>query len=374
MANENGHLTFFKTAHSLTAVFISRSVSLSKDGSDWKAFCCGHPIPVESEVLASVSDKLDSKGLEALLHLLEEGELCCGNSDQKFVSFLKSKGEKSFSADGETVVAFIDAGSDGTPTVRTTSCSILVKHGRCDCCSQYRDTLRTSFNRWKARNASGTSSSSSDRTNLRYLDHRQIAQRYKNLRSRLHTAESKVRLLLEKQTEEKGISLDKETHDDLEQIMKGMTTEVRSQWEEGSFRRIFWEQQLEALKVKDSRQIRWLPAMIRWCLHLRFKSSGAYRSLRESGAVVLPSERTLIDYTHWCKRGAGFIPDVDELLLKEIGDLGEERRKYVVLCFDEMKIKENLVFDKHSFSLVGFYNMGDVSNAISEVESQSAGK
>ena len=156
--------------------------------------------------------------------------------------------------------------------------------------------------------------------------------------------------------------------------MKGMTTEVRSQWEEGSFRRIFWEQQLEALKVKDSRQIRWLPAMIRRCLHLRFKSSGAYRSLRESGAVVLPSERTLIDYTHWCKRGAGFIPDVDEILLKEIGDLGEERRKYVVLCFDEMKIKENLVFDKHSFSLVGFYNMGDVSNAISEVQSQSAGK
>lgn len=35
-----------------------------------------------------------------------------------------------------------------------------------------------------------------------------------------------------------------------------------------SFQRIFWEQQLEASKQKDSRTMRWHPLMIRWCLYL----------------------------------------------------------------------------------------------------------
>ena len=38
-----------------------------------------------------------------------------------------------------------------------------------------------------------------------------------------------------------------------------------------SFKRIFWEQQVEAASKKDSRSMRWHPLMIRWCLHLRHR-------------------------------------------------------------------------------------------------------
>ena len=31
----------------------------------------------------------------------------------------------------------------------------------------------------------------------------------------------------------------------------------------------------------------------------------------------------------------------------------------LLLLFDEMKIKENLIFDKHTWSLIGFIDLGD---------------
>lgn len=46
----------------------------------------------------------------------------------------------------------------------------------------------------------------------------------------------------------------------------------------------------------------------------------------------------------------------------------------MVLAFDEMKIREDLVFDKHSCSLLGFVNLGDVTNALDEFEGQCKGE
>ena len=83
---------------------------------------------------------------------------------------------------------------------------------------------------------------------------------------------------------------------------------------------------------------------------MKFISSGGYHALRRSGLIALPSERTLSDYTHWLRAGVGFIPEVDVQLVKE----ATEKDRFVVLVWDEMKIKEDLVFDKHSYILIGF--------------------
>ena len=40
---------------------------------------------------------------------------------------------------------------------------------------------------------------------------------------------------------------------------------------DNSFQCIFWEQQLQAAKQKDSCSMRWHPLMIRWCLYLQHK-------------------------------------------------------------------------------------------------------
>ena len=103
--------------------------------------------------------------------------------------------------------------------------------------------------------------------------------------------------------------------------------------------------------------------MIRRCLNLKLISSGAYGALRSSGVLVLPSERTLRDYTHWVKAASGFIEDVDKQLMDDtkIKDL-QEFQKFVCLLFDEVRIKEQLVYDKHSCEIIGFVNLGDVNN------------
>ena len=149
--------------------------------------------------------------------------------------------------------------------------------------------------------------------------------------------------------------------DDLTSIMEEMSNDVRKMNPEQSFRRLFWEQQLQAINAKDVRQVRWHPALIKWCLHLKFKSSSAYHALRSTGVLTLPSERTLRDYTHWIKGEVGFQVSVNRQLIKE-AKIREEKDEYVTLVFDEMKVREDLVFDKHSCRLVGFVNLGEINN------------
>ena len=67
-------------------------------------------------------------------------------------------------------------------------------------------------------------------------------------------------------------------------------------------------------------------------------SSKTYEIIRESGFILLPSKRTLQDYTHWIKLQPGFNADVFEYLRKEVNVDGlSDWEKYVVLlvsCFN----------------------------------------
>ena len=47
-----------------------------------------------------------------------------------------------------------------------------------------------------------------------------------------------------------------------------------------------------------------------------------------------------------------------------------EKDRYVVLLWDEMKVKENLVFDKHVRQLTGFIDVGDIHNHLDNSERQ----
>ena len=71
-------------------------------------------------------------------------------------------------------------------------------------------------------------------------------------------AEMKVQRLEEKigvSTEKSGIEVDEELHDDLTQIMMERTSEVQKKCGSECFQSIFWEQQLQALKAKNSIQV-----------------------------------------------------------------------------------------------------------------------
>ena len=106
---------------------------------------------------------------------------------------------------------------------------------------------------------------------------------------------------------------------------------------------------MKAASVKDARAMRWHPLMVKWCLYLQHKSSGAYELMRESGVIKLPSQRTLKDYTHYIQATPGFSPKVDQQFM-EAAEIATcpEFKKYVFLLLDEMHVKEDLVYDKHT--------------------------
>ena len=55
------------------------------------------------------------------------------------------------------------------------------------------------------------------------------------------------------------------------------------------------------------------------------------------------------------------MPEVDAQLVKE-ESISEEKDRYCVLCWDEVKIKENLVLNKHTCELIGFTDLGSINN------------
>ena len=70
---------------------------------------------------------------------------------------------------------------------------------------------------------------------------------------------------------------------------------------------------------------------------------------------------------HHIPPSTGFQEEVFEKLnLDEL----EEWQKIVAVCFDEMKIKEGLVFDKHSDHLIGFVALDDTTNHLLHLERQ----
>ena len=146
----------------------------------------------------------------------------------------------------------------------------------------------------------------------------------------------------------KSVTIDSELATDIDHIMEN--TDKMS-----DFMRLFWEQQKEASNKKS---MMYHPMIIRFCLSLASKSASAYDELRSSKILRLPSRRTLTDYKNAIKPSPGFNPEVIQELCKVAEDLKDWQR-FVCLSFDEMKVKENLVFDKHTEKLVGFVDLGD---------------
>ena len=131
----------------------------------------------------------------------------------------------------------------------------------------------------------------------------------------IHSKDQQIARLHEKinrLVENQGILVDQDIHSDLVSMMKEYSG-LAQQDQSNPFMQIFWSQQLKAASLDSTRQMRWHPAVIRWCLYLHHCSSGCYKTLRNSGLLYLPTERTLQDYRHFSPTSAGL--SLDEQLL-----------------------------------------------------------
>lgn len=65
----------------------------------------------------------------------------------------------------------------------------------------------------------------------------------------------------------------------------------------------------------------------------------------------------------------GFSSEVDDMLIQASSVKScPERNKFVILLIDEMHIRQDLVFDKHSGKLIGYANLGDINNHLVDFE------
>ncbi len=83
----------------------------------------------------------------------------------------------------------------------------------------------------------------------------------------------------------------------------------------------------------------------------------------------MPSQRTLRDYSNCVKARSGFCTDVDRQLFQAARlSTCEEWQKLVILLLDEMYVREDLVYDKHTGQMIGFCNLGSVNNHLLSFE------
>ena len=103
--------------------------------------------------------------------------------------------------------------------------------------------------------------------------------------------------------------------------------------------------------------------IIRYCLSLVAKSSSAYEDIRydsktSAGFLILPSQRRLRDYKNYIHPQRGFNNKIIHELKSKVKGFTDSE-KYMVLLLDEMKVQENLVWDKHTGELIGYVDLGD---------------
>ena len=215
--------------------------------------------------------------LAQLLAQLDQLRVCPGHPDPHFDAMANARKGKFTSSSGDTV-AYLDTncavelkGQKYTETVRSSKCCLLICGTKCSECVAYRDTLRSIHHRWskKLNQSPSKVTSTHSHANERWLNTPQRKEKVLQLKSRMRASEKRVKYMegkIKEFMEKKGVQVDDPLHAGLNQIMNDHTREIQKNYEEGSFHRLFWDQQTKNLS-KYPTQRRWHPMLICWCLH-----------------------------------------------------------------------------------------------------------
>ena len=129
------------------------------------------------------------------------------------------------------------------------------------------------------------------------------------------------------------------------------------------FMKFFWDEQQKYISSSNTSGVRYHPQIIRYCLSLAVKSPAFYDDIRynennQTGFLILPSRRRLRDYKNYIQPQQGFNKGVVNELAEKVQHFSPQER-YIILLMDEMKVQEDLVWDKHSGELIGYIDLGD---------------
>ena len=165
----------------------------------WTVMVHGQTVdPKKCAILAAFPQHLGHQTLQELVKVVDSANVCCSNPDSHFVSLLEDKKGKIVSTKG-SISAHLDAfaavsmnGEVFTKTVRTTSCEILSKEQKCQCCILYRDSLRAISSKRKKKHPFQADDSLSKHTNERYLTTPEKKFKKTALREKANSCEKKL--------------------------------------------------------------------------------------------------------------------------------------------------------------------------------------
>ncbi len=350
---------------------VATSVVVNADLS-WSVQLRGVQVPAACKVLAEFPPTIAaSSTVLKLMECVDRAVICPGSPEDDFISVCEKRGStiKGQRGHGDTV-AFIDEhpvtdskGQSHPRTIRRVDCAILCEPSgqyplRCRSCQSFRSTLRSSVCRLNDVDRTAATSHASYAS----LSPGEKDQRLKNLHQSLRLAKQQIRRLeakVKSLIEKDGIALEENDADDISTVFSEVNSAVDKNFPPNTPQRIFWDQQMTYNRLKDKRQMKWHPLVIRFALNLKYMSTSAYRAVRQSGVINLPSERTISDYTHWASAHNGvqveFIEHFKHMLESDVSSPAQHQ---CALSMDEMKIKSGLVFSKRTGSLVGFVDLG----------------
>ena len=310
-----------------------------------------------------------------LLNDLNEFSVCLGNPDEDLLS-VYGEGAPTQEASRHDYLA-LAGDQQYCATIRNIQCDLLIKGRRCKYCQKTRGCLRSKRARKFAQE--GACHKFKANVHLTTLEKdnklRGLAQKQKILKRKVNRLEDKIKTLTEKAhtlIETEGEILSSADSADIAEILNESQKELSS-LPADSFQKILFDQQMQYNALKKKSSMRWHPAIIRWCLYIRSKSSKAYDGLRS--CLALPSQRTLHDYSSYTESGVGFHPRVLEQLIDEAerkGLYNSEAKQYVGIVQDEVRIKQDPVYNKHTGELVGFIDLNQASNELLRIEERIA--
>ena len=344
-----GNDIVFKTKNQNT-LYAHTEVHIS-DGLEFSIWVFGWPLPVTHVIYKEYKRSIQHVTLSQLLNEINSYTLCEGvkNDDGRCRKhpILQNQPTTSGSADES------DAGEEFNPfnTCRSYHrhpyCQVLVDEGnKCSQCQSCEKTIEASR---KRRNAK-LREPAKPNAPVSATHPMRLKLTLKDQRFKIQKLEEKI---AEMQSEIKSASIGV-TKDFSNDILNIISQKGKNM---SPFMQLFWEQQKKAFSGSAS-GARYHPMIIRYCLAIHAKSPAAYNELRNSGILVLPSQRTLRDYKNAVKPKRGFNPEVIEELKQATQKLFDVQR-YVCMTFDEMKIQAGLVFDKNSGELIGYTDLGD---------------
>ena len=357
------------TAIPVPPVTVLYTVTIDMSTMQWELWVLGKQVVKNnSNILCNIPHSIQCDSLKELLSILDVSYACPG-----------------FPMDTATRILALqdDICRDilhSSTLLRARDCHMLLQqsagHAKtlCDPCTSFKRKIQSKTSRSVGKNLAENSNTPAKTTPNVFLSTPQKLKKLASLAMEKEAATRKIRQLKDRISNlvsTSNISVSEELDEDLSEIMTAESEQIYNTFPKDSFQYMFWKEQVAAMSVTNPCQRRWNPLMIKWCLNLKMISSAAYHNLRTSGMLVLPSERTLRDYSNVVKGGNGFQMGILEQLYREACDHQDEipfYRQFVGVVFDEVYIKSDLVFDRFSSQIIGFVNLGAVDQQLAALE------